>query len=802
MKINNPKNRQTTIMFTDIVGYSKMIEKNEKNALILLEEHNKILKIIIDKYRGHIVKYIGDSIFAEFNKIENCINSALDIQSELKERNNISRSNEKIIIRIGIHTGTVYEKENDLFGNDVNLCSRIESIAPNAGIAASSDAIENYDKKLFSRKIGYVNLKNISHPKLIYKVYINKIDYDSENQNQLIKYQIENGTNIVDVNTFNIKKTISLGLLILNGISKEHSSDLNYILTDQIISYFQKVKKINIPTINETQRYLNSDFSLSDIARKLEVNNLIYGKIINTDKEITLTLNILDSTKGDIVWTNKFIGNINNLGEFCGKILKSILSHFEIELPKKIQKLMSKTLSENPSALKNYFKGINLIERAKNKDFLLRAKNHFSKALKLDENFVESLAQLAITDNKLGNLKDADMNIQKALLNAQNLGNDSSKAMVLNCAGILCKEWNKYDKAIPYFEKALKIQIQLEDQLTEAKILNNLAGCYNYESNPDYAEKLLSKSIKIKERLEDGKSLAYSYAEMGSALLTKGDISNAISFFQKSLGKFSYYEMDYFKCRIFVLLAEVNIDIGDYKETERYLKNAYQISIEINEPLMLGNVFLFQAKLLEINGNIDQAIDSFDKSIEHFQDCELYGSLIQSYIYLGMLYTRNSNYNKAGKCFSKANSTLKRLSSPIIELLIDSNKIYLHSLIGECTIEQCDLFKKKLNKHNHNDELFYQWWLLAKSYYQINSTKKASDCQKHAQSLVKKCSENITNKTHRQAYLTSDLIKLELWKELEKKTIEVKEVSKFCPNCGFSNKDEFKFCPKCGQNLS
>ena len=58
-----------------------------------------------------------------------------------------------------------------------------------------------------------------------------------------------------------------------------------------------------------------------------------------------------------------------------------------------------------------------------------------------------------------------------------------------------------------------------------------------------------------------------------------------------------------------------------------------------------------------------------------------------------MLYTRNSNYNKAGKCFSKADSTLKRLSSPIIELLIDSNKIYLHSLIGECTIEQCDLFK-------------------------------------------------------------------------------------------------------------
>ena len=77
-------------MFTDIVGYSKMVEKGEENALFLLEEHNQILTSIIKKYNGKIIKHIGDSIFAEFYDILNCTTSAIKIQCDLKKRNEIS----------------------------------------------------------------------------------------------------------------------------------------------------------------------------------------------------------------------------------------------------------------------------------------------------------------------------------------------------------------------------------------------------------------------------------------------------------------------------------------------------------------------------------------------------------------------------------------------------------------------------------------------------------------------------------------------------------------------------------------
>ena len=129
-------------MFTDIVGYSKMVEKNEKNALMLLDEHNQILTSIIKEFDGKIIKFIGDSIFAEFNKSLNCAKSAIKIQAELCKRNELSRENEKILIRIGIHTGKFFIKDDDLFGNDVNMCSRFEGAAPPGGISTTSAIAE------------------------------------------------------------------------------------------------------------------------------------------------------------------------------------------------------------------------------------------------------------------------------------------------------------------------------------------------------------------------------------------------------------------------------------------------------------------------------------------------------------------------------------------------------------------------------------------------------------------------------------------------------------------------------------
>ena len=86
-----PQIKSTSIMFTDIVGYSRMVARDESHALKLLDEHNTLISKSIEEYNGHIIKLIGDSVFAEFESPISCAQSAINIQSSFDKRNELCR---------------------------------------------------------------------------------------------------------------------------------------------------------------------------------------------------------------------------------------------------------------------------------------------------------------------------------------------------------------------------------------------------------------------------------------------------------------------------------------------------------------------------------------------------------------------------------------------------------------------------------------------------------------------------------------------------------------------------------------
>ena len=122
---NKTNTRQSTIMFTDIVGYSKMVEKDETHAIKILNEHDQLIETVIRKNNGKIIKHIGDAVFADFPSTVDAVNSAINFQNQFKDRNALCRKDDCIVVRVGIHKGEVIEQDNNLFGNAVNLGSRI-----------------------------------------------------------------------------------------------------------------------------------------------------------------------------------------------------------------------------------------------------------------------------------------------------------------------------------------------------------------------------------------------------------------------------------------------------------------------------------------------------------------------------------------------------------------------------------------------------------------------------------------------------------------------------------------------------
>ena len=152
-----------------------MVEQDEALAYRLLQEHNSIIENNVDENEGRVVKYIGDSVFAEFTSPDYACTAALAIQENFKKRNILSRKDEQIHIRLGIHSGEAIREEGDLFGNDINITSRIEGISQPDSIFISDVVLQNVKSAsdYYSRKIDNVKLKNIHSPQTVHNLSIN-----------------------------------------------------------------------------------------------------------------------------------------------------------------------------------------------------------------------------------------------------------------------------------------------------------------------------------------------------------------------------------------------------------------------------------------------------------------------------------------------------------------------------------------------------------------------------------------------------------------------------------------------------
>jgi len=154
------------IMFTDIVGYTAMMGNDEQKAFELLRKNREIQKPIIEEFGGQWIKELGDGVMASFSAASNAVYAAKKIQEACY-------TSKAFELRIGIHQGEVVFENGDVFGDAVNIASRLQALAPPAGIYVSGsvhrDLVNKSDiRSEFSR---IENLKNVKEPIHVYKIF-------------------------------------------------------------------------------------------------------------------------------------------------------------------------------------------------------------------------------------------------------------------------------------------------------------------------------------------------------------------------------------------------------------------------------------------------------------------------------------------------------------------------------------------------------------------------------------------------------------------------------------------------------
>src|SRR6267143_4705337 len=129
IQLSQGERRLAAIMFTDMVDYTTISEKNEELALTLLEDQRQLVRPVLARHGGREVKTIGDGFLVEFASALDAVRCAYDIQRAMRELNIALPAGKRIRLRVGIHLGDVVESEGDISGDAVNVASRIQPLA-------------------------------------------------------------------------------------------------------------------------------------------------------------------------------------------------------------------------------------------------------------------------------------------------------------------------------------------------------------------------------------------------------------------------------------------------------------------------------------------------------------------------------------------------------------------------------------------------------------------------------------------------------------------------------------------------
>ena len=167
--------RLTAILAADVVGYSRLMERDEAGTLAALKaRRSEILQPLVSKHRGRVVKVMGDGVLVEFTSVLNAVQCGVQLQEAMAAANSTLPEDHRILLRVGINLGDVIVEGSDLYGDGVNIAARLEALADPGSVFVSDKVRQEVAGKfgLAFDDLGQQSLKNLAAPVQVYRVSV------------------------------------------------------------------------------------------------------------------------------------------------------------------------------------------------------------------------------------------------------------------------------------------------------------------------------------------------------------------------------------------------------------------------------------------------------------------------------------------------------------------------------------------------------------------------------------------------------------------------------------------------------
>ncbi|MFL6748569.1 MAG: TPR end-of-group domain-containing protein [Sphingomicrobium sp.] len=379
--------RLTAILAADVVGYSRLMGANEVGTLRALQAHqSELVEPEITAWQGRVVKLTGDGILVEFPSVVNAVECAITIQRSMRARNVEVPEDRRIEFRMGINLGDVIVEGQDLFGDGVNVASRLEGVADRGGIAVSQSVRDHVVNKLdlaFDDR-GDQQLKNIAQPVRVYAIALDSHPATTDP-----------GMTAV------IHEKPSIAVLPFTNMSGDPEQEFfSDGIAEDIITDLSKISNLFVVGRNTSFTYKGMSLQLVKVARELGVKFLLEGSVRKAGDRVRVTAQLIDGPSGGHLWADRYDRELTDIFAIQDQITKAIVDQLKVRLFPDEMEAIGQPPTANVEAYTYYLRGRQYFHNS-TKWFLGLARQMFTRAIELDPTFSRAYAGMAMAATRL-----------------------------------------------------------------------------------------------------------------------------------------------------------------------------------------------------------------------------------------------------------------------------------------------------------------------------------------------------------------------------------------------------------------
>jgi len=487
MTTQEVKRKLAAIFSADVKGYSRLMGEDEEWTLRTLSAYRKIIRNLIQQYRGRVVDAPGDNVLAEFASVVDAVQCAVEIQQVLRAKNAVLPEIRRMDFRIGINLGDVIEEGEQIYGDGVNIAARVEGLAEAGGICISGSAYEQIENKLPLRYdyLGEHEVKNIAKPVRVYRAQI-----ESE---PVARKPLEVASK--EKMAFPLPDKPSIAVLPFVNMSDDPKQEFfSDGMTEEIITALSKVPNLFVIARNSTFTYKGKPVKVKQVSEELGVRYVLEGSIRKIGDRVRITAQLIDALSSHHLWAERYDRDLKDVFALQDEITMKVITALQVELTAGEMAGMMAKGAKNLDAFIKYMQAVEFFDKV-TKEGNAQAKKTLEEAIALDPEYPRlymGLAFIHYMDVWYGTTESPDQSLARAFELAQKaISLDDSNAAAYSVLGQIYMMKKQYDKATAECERAVSLDPNSADNFLR------LGMVLNYADRAEKAIPYLQKAIRL-----------------------------------------------------------------------------------------------------------------------------------------------------------------------------------------------------------------------------------------------------------------------------------------------------------------